>query len=182
MSFAKVVSAAGMGGAVVVPIDSAERLRVDLDWTRSAVLGEVHAAAALDLVEHLDRLVARRQAVADVYAELECADARVVPQRTTEGDQHAWVHWVARFPGVDRDRLAKKLDAMGIGSKPYYAPVLHRLPGRSFSGAGSLLPVTDVLHDEALALPMSSELSTKEAERVFWSVLGALNEVGDDPR
>lgn len=181
MSFAKVVSAAGGGGAVVLAEADAERLRTTVDWTRSATLGEVHAAAGLDLVEQLDELVARRAAVAQVYAELARIDPRVVPQRTMDGDVHAWVHWVARFTGVERDRLAKKLDALGIGTKPYYAPVLHRLQwSPPFSGAG--LPVTDVLHDEALALPMSSELSVGEAERVFWSVLSALDEVGDDPR
>ena len=182
MSFAKVVSAAGQGGVAVVPTDAVDRLSSTLDWTRSTALGEIPAAAALDLTERLDRLVARRRAVADVYAELERADPRIVPQRAEVGDEHAWVHWVARFRRVDRDLLTKKLEAIGIGTKPYYAPVLHRLPWRPFAEAASDLPVTDVLHAEALALPMSSELSVGEAERVFWSVLGVLNEIGDDPR
>ena len=182
MSFAKVVSAAGQGGAVVVPTEAVERLSSDIDWTRSSTLGEVHAAAALDLIEGLDRLVARRTAVARVYAELEHADPRIVPQRTADGDGHAWVHWVARFSGLDRERLAKGLEAIGIGTKPYYAPVLHRLPWQAFTESGPDLPVTDVLHHEALALPMSSELSVGEAERVFWSVLDVLKEMGDDPR
>jgi len=182
MSFAKVVSAAGSGGAVVLPLDAVQRLRTDVDWIRSTVMGEVHAAAAYDLVEQLDVLVARRRAVAAVYAELETADRRIVPQRTTGGGEHAWVHWVARFEGVDRDRLTKKLEALGIGTKPYYAPVLHRLSWPGAAEAGTELPVTDTLHDQALALPMSSELSVGEAERVFWSVLCALNELGVDPR
>jgi dTDP-4-amino-4,6-dideoxygalactose transaminase len=146
------------------------------------MLGEVHAAAALDLVERLDQLVARRAAVAQVYAELERVDPRVVPQRTAHGDQHAWVHWVARFTGIERDRLAKSLEALGVGTKPYYAPVLHRLPWPASTDNGSDLPVTDVLHEQALALPMSSELSVGDAERVFWTVVGALDEAADDPR
>ena len=182
MSFAKVVSAAGSGGAVVVSHDAAQRLRTDVDWVRSTVMGEVHAAAAYDLVERLDLLVARRRAVAAVYAELEAVDQRIVPQRTTEDGEHAWVHWVARFTGVDRDRLTKTLDALGIGTKPYYAPVLHRLSWAGAAEPGAVLPVTEGLHEEALALPMSSELSVGEAERVFWSTLSALNELGDDPR
>ena len=182
MSFAKVVSAAGGGGAVVLPTAAVERLRDTVDWTRSTVLGEVHAAAALDQVEQLDRLVARRRAVARVYAELERAHSTVVPQRVAHGDEHAWVHWVARFPGVDRDRLAKELDARGIGTKPYYAPVLHRLPWGDAAECPPALPVTDLLHEQALALPMSSELSVGEAERVFWSVLDALSACGDAPR
>jgi dTDP-4-amino-4,6-dideoxygalactose transaminase/nucleoside-diphosphate-sugar epimerase len=182
MSFAKVVSAAGAGGAVVLADADVDRLRSTVDWTRSAMLGEVHAAAALDLVERLDQLVARRAAVAQVYAELERVDARVVPQRTAPGDQHAWVHWVARFTGIERDRLAKNLEALGVGTKPYYAPVLHRLPWPASTGTGPDLPVTEVLHEQALALPMSSELSVGDAERVFWTVLGALDEAADDPR
>jgi hypothetical protein len=39
-----------------------------------------------------------------------------------------------------------------------------------------------VLQAEALALPMSSELTVAQAERVFWSVLTALDAVGRDPR
>ena len=178
MSFAKVVSAAGGGGAVVLPADAVPRLQADIDWTRSTVMGEVNAAAALDLVERLDVLVARRRAVAAVYAELEAADRRIVPQRTAAGDEHAWVHWVARFPELDRDRLAKDLAVLGIGSKPYYGPVLHRLRWSDHAEPHPGLPVTESLHDEALALPMSSELSVGEAERVFWSVLYALGEAG----
>ncbi len=179
MSFAKVVSAAGQGGAVVIATEAVERLRSTVDWTRSTLLGEVHAAAALDQIERLDHLVARRTAVAGVYAELEHADPRIVPQRTAPGDEHAWVHWVARFRGVDRDALAKKLEALGIGTKPYYSPALHRLPWRPFAERAGDLSITDGLHDEALALPMSSELSVGEAERVFWSVLDALRECDD---
>ena len=86
-------------------------------------------------------------------------------------------------PAVDREPAGEeKLEAIGIGTKPYYSPALHRLPWRTFSESEPDLPVTDVLHDEALALPMSSEVSVGEAERVFWSVLGVLNELGDDPR
>jgi dTDP-4-amino-4,6-dideoxygalactose transaminase len=159
-----------------------ERLRSEIDWTRSTTLGEVGAAAAVDLVEHLERLVARRRAVAGVYAELADADARIVPQRTSAGDDHGWVHWVARFRDVDRDRLAKELEALGVGTKPYYAPVLHRLPWHAIAEPAPALPVTDVLQAEALALPMSSELTVAQAERVFWSVLTALDAVGRDPR
>jgi dTDP-4-amino-4,6-dideoxygalactose transaminase/nucleoside-diphosphate-sugar epimerase len=175
MSFAKVVSAAGGGGAVVVPVEGLRRLQRPVDWIRSATLGEVHAAAALDLVENLDELTQRRRRVADIYAELESAASEVVPQRVSSGDDHAFVHWVARFSGVDRDRLAKELDRLGVGTKPYYGPVLHHLSWGGAAEEASTLPVTDLLATEALALPMSSELSTADAERVFWTVLNVLD-------
>jgi dTDP-4-amino-4,6-dideoxygalactose transaminase/nucleoside-diphosphate-sugar epimerase len=172
MSFAKVVSAAGAGGFVVIPKDRLERLMKPVDWTRSSMLGEVHAAAAVDLVEHLDVLVDRRRQVADAYAELVPA----IPQQVRPGDEHAWVHWVARFP--DRDRLADELGRLGVGTKPYYAPVLHRQDWRGLAEPAPELPVTEALADEVLALPMSSEMNPAGAERVVCAVLGIMRSGG----
>jgi dTDP-4-amino-4,6-dideoxygalactose transaminase len=85
---------------------------------------------------------------------------------------------VARFPGVDRDRLVKELDRVGVGTKPYYAPALHRQPWDGPVAAAAPLPMSDRLDHEALALPMSSELSAVDAERVFWTVLKVLDGMG----
>ena len=171
MSFAKVVSAAGAGGFVVIPSDRLASLQAPVDWTRSSLLGEVHAAAAVDLVEHLDVLVERRRRVAAAYAELPVVGQQVLP-----GDEHAWVHWVARFP--DRDRLAAELGRLGVGTKPYYAPVLHRQDWQGLAGPAIELPVTDALADEVLALPMSSEMNPADAEKVVCAVLGIMQSGG----
>jgi dTDP-4-amino-4,6-dideoxygalactose transaminase/nucleoside-diphosphate-sugar epimerase len=171
MSFAKVVSAAGAGGFVVIPSDRLSSLQAPVDWTRSSMLGEVHAAAAVDLVERLDVLVNRRRQVAAAYAELPAIAQQVLP-----GDEHAWVHWVARFP--DRDRLAAELGQLGVGTKPYYAPVLHRQDWRGLAEPSVELPVTDVLADEVLALPMSSELNPADAEKVVCAVLAIMQSGG----
>jgi dTDP-4-amino-4,6-dideoxygalactose transaminase/nucleoside-diphosphate-sugar epimerase len=173
MSFAKVVSAAGAGGFVVVRSDRLETLVRPVDWTRSSMLGEVHAAAAVDLVERLDVLVERRRQVADAYSEL---ISTAIPQQVLPGDRHAWVHWVARFP--DRDRLADELARRGVGTKPYYAPVLHRQDWQGLAEPAVELPVTDALANEVLALPMSSELSPADAERVVCAVLGIIQAGG----
>jgi dTDP-4-amino-4,6-dideoxygalactose transaminase/nucleoside-diphosphate-sugar epimerase len=171
MSFAKVVSAAGAGGFAVIPSDRLSSLQAPVDWTRSSMLGEVHAAAAVDLVERLDVLVERRRRVAAAYAELPAIAQQVLP-----GDEHAWVHWVARFP--DRDRLAAELGRLGVGTKPYYAPVLHRQDWQGLAEPSVSLPVTDVLADEVLALPMSSEMNPADAEKVVCAVLGIMQSGG----
>jgi dTDP-4-amino-4,6-dideoxygalactose transaminase/nucleoside-diphosphate-sugar epimerase len=172
-SFAKVVSAAGGGGMAVVPAQAADRLRRPVDWTRSALLGEVAAAAALDLVEQLPALTERRREVAAVYAELPAVLPCVVPQRPADGDDHAWVHWVARFRGTSRRHLAAELTRRGVGTKPYYTAT-HRQHWQGLAEPAPPLPVTELLSREVLALPMSSELSVPDAERVFWSVVTAL--------
>jgi dTDP-4-amino-4,6-dideoxygalactose transaminase len=82
------------------------------------------------------------------------------------------VHWVARFEraaDLDRDRVGEQLARLGVQTKPYYAPVLHR----SDLGDGTPpedLPVTELLADEVLALPLSSEMTVEEAERVVMAL------------
>ncbi len=173
LSFAKVVSAGGSGGALVLPADAVDRLRSPVDWLRSVPLAETAAVAALDLLEDLDLLVGRRRAVAARYAQLASVDG-VRPQQVADGDAHAFVHWVARFGGVDRDRLAAELDRLGVGTKPYYTPPLHWHDWGPYAERAGPLPVSDALGREALALPMSSELSPLHAERVTMAVLAAL--------
>jgi dTDP-4-amino-4,6-dideoxygalactose transaminase/nucleoside-diphosphate-sugar epimerase len=173
LSFAKVVSAGGSGGALVLPAGAVDRLRSPLDWLRSVPMVETAAVAALDLLDDLDLLVARRRAVAARYQQLAAADG-VRPQQVADGDAHAFVHWVARFGGVDRDRLATELRRLGVGTKPYYAPPLHWHDWGPYAERAGPLPVSDALGREALALPMSSELSPQQAERVTMAVLAAL--------
>lgn len=176
LSFAKVLSAGGGGGAVVLPAEAVDRLRLPVDWLRSVPLVETAAIAAFDLLRDLDLLVARRREVARRYGELAVA-AGVVPQQAAEGDEHAWVHWVARFGGVDRDRLAAELLRLGVATKPYYAPPLHWHDWGAYGERPWPLPVADGLGREALALPMSSELSPRQADRVTMAVFSALDTV-----
>jgi dTDP-4-amino-4,6-dideoxygalactose transaminase/nucleoside-diphosphate-sugar epimerase len=181
MSFAKVVSAGGAGGAVVVRRDRVAVLDGPVHWLRSALMPEPSAIAALDLVERLPDLLARRTAVAAVYQEL--ADARVMlqAQELRPGDRHALVHWVAcvGWSGDGRrDRVAAALAARGIQTKPYYAPALHRLRWpESRSMPDAALPVTSKIVDTALALPLSSELTVEQAELVVAGLDRALRQV-----
>jgi dTDP-4-amino-4,6-dideoxygalactose transaminase len=176
LSFAKVLSAGGGGGALVLPAEAVDRLRRPLDWLRSVPMVETAAIAALDLLGDLDVLVARRRDVARRYEEIGSA-LGVVPQRAAVGDEHAWVHWVARFAGVDRDRLAAALLRLGVATKPYYAPPLHWHDWGGYAERSGPLPVSDELGREALALPMSSELSPLQADRVTIAVRTALNRI-----
>jgi len=163
MSFAKVVSAGGAGGALVVPAAALARLTGPVDWTRSALMPELAAIAALDQLERLGKLQQRRAAVAAVYDEVLAGLDGVQPQRVRAGDRHAYVHWAARF----RDRsMAGRLAGLGIGTRNYYGPVLHRVPWPGPRLPGPPLPVTELLAAEVLALPMSSELTLDVAEQV----------------
>jgi dTDP-4-amino-4,6-dideoxygalactose transaminase/nucleoside-diphosphate-sugar epimerase len=153
MSFAKTVSAGGSGGAVVLPADIS--MDTPENWLRSSLITEMSAIVGLDSLAAVEALVARRTAVAEIYAS--SLTRWLVPQQVRPGDRHSFVHWTGTVdPAVGRDRLAAALVAEGISTKPYYEDI---------RGAGPL-PVSSWLHAHALALPMSSELSTEQAERV----------------
>ena len=165
MSFAKVLSAGGAGGAVVLPAG------VDTDgpfgWTRSALMNELHAIVALDQLEVLGELVDRRNRNAELYS---AAAARLGldHQRTRPGARHSWVHFVLRIPGGTqrRDRVSTELAALGVGTKAYFDPLHRDAAYDRVRVDGPELSVTEELGDQSLAVPMSSELNDEAIDRI----------------
>jgi dTDP-4-amino-4,6-dideoxygalactose transaminase/nucleoside-diphosphate-sugar epimerase len=178
MSFAKVVSSGGAGGAVVLPRRVVAELGRGPNWLRSSMMSELSAVAALDLVGRLDDLSAARQQVAATYGEVLDRRPDVAVQAVSSTASHAWVHWVLAAHGTTssgrprRDVLMDSLAGLGVGTKPYYSPLLHTL---AWDRSDDLLtreplPVSTALEAEALALPMSSELSQETAEQIAFIV------------
>ena len=159
MSFAKAVSAGGAGGAVVVPASA--DLPVRSGWPRNA-MSELHAIAGVDQLEILPALMHQRGAVRAVYQALVTRHHDLASQALAPGDRHAWGFWVMRVGAGLRPGLQAHLAAAGIETKVYY-PALH-LSG--WEGTDEGLPVSTVLDAQALALPMSSELTVSRAQRV----------------
>jgi dTDP-4-amino-4,6-dideoxygalactose transaminase len=162
LSFAKVVSGGGSGGALVLPASA--DLETPENWLRSSPISEASAIVALDGLAVLDDLVHRRSLVAELLAGALSGDGGMTPQVVRSGDRHAWVHWVMRVsPQIGRDELARGLAAEGVRTKPYYEPIAGVPLGA--------VPVTARLHGEVLALPMSSELTRGQAEQVAAATL-----------
>jgi dTDP-4-amino-4,6-dideoxygalactose transaminase len=179
-SFAKVVSAAGAGGFACLPGDA--KFGPPWSWDRSEGMSELHAIAALDQLDVLDALVAQRGALAATYCravdELAATrDARRVHlQQVLRGNTSTWTHFVVRVPAAHRVEIAAALAAMGVETKHYF-PALHH---SGFDGTrDGALTVTELLHREALALPMSSELTPRQVERVMVGVDRALGECSE---
>lgn len=165
MSFAKVLSAGGAGGAVVLPTD------VDpngpFGWTRSALMNELHAIVALDQLEVLGELVDRRNRNADLYSAA-AAHLGLDHQRARPGTRHSWVHFVLRIPGgtARRDQVSSELAALGVGTKAYFDPLHRDTAYDRLRVDGPELSVTDELGDQSLAVPMSSELNDEAIDRI----------------
>jgi dTDP-4-amino-4,6-dideoxygalactose transaminase/nucleoside-diphosphate-sugar epimerase len=166
MSFAKVVSGGGSGGAVVLPANA--DVSSGQNWVRSAAITEASAVVALDGVAALDALVSRRALVASTFEQALSGTSAFRFQKVRRQDRHSRVHWVTRVdPAVGRDRLAAALADEGVHTKTYYEPLL------ALSDQPAM-PVTSMLHEQVLALPMSSELCRDDAERVAVATTRAL--------
>ena len=146
MSFAKVVSAGGGGGAAVVPVEALYRLHRPVDWIRSATLGEVHAAAALDLVQTPGRARAAQAA-----GGRRLRRARVAPRRrwSRSGSRPAMI--TPGCTGSPGSRRGPRPAGQGARSAGCGDEALLRAgPAPSGDGSGiadepPTLPVTDLL-------------------------------------
>ena len=90
----------------------------------------------------------------------------------TAGGESCYHLYVVR--AADRDRLAERLTAAGVGARAYYSTPLHRQPAmREFAPAKSL-PGVDAAAAQSLALPMGPALSAAEVSEVAQAATAAL--------
>ena len=137
---------------------------------------EASAIVALDQFARLDELLERRRIVAETYHEGLIDLPGLQPQRVEPGCVHSYVHWVmAVGSDVRAVQLAEHLNKLGVQTKPYYSPPLHRfLQGHR---APDGLSVSEALSPRVLALPMSSELTQADARRVVAAVRWSLSRI-----
>ena len=107
----------------------------------------------------------------------------LVAQAPAAGCDPVLAHFVVRVVNRDRDTLARTLLELGIETKPYF-PALHRTTHPDPAWVPDALPVTERLHREALALPLSSEMTARDIDRVLVGIerAGALVPAAAGPR
>ena len=171
-------------GGMIVPAgeSSAAHLRsernqgraVDMDWLDHDRLGfnyrlsDLAAAVGVAQVERLDSLLARRAAVAALYAErLAAIDGVRAPIAGRGAEKRSWFVYAVRLdPDVDRDATIARLAERGIASKAYL-PCIHLFPHLSELGyRQGQFPVAEAAAAESLALPFFPAIGEAQVERV----------------
>lgn len=144
----------------------------------NARMSEFHASLALAGVDRLEGYALARNALADLYRSELTDTPGLRFQRIREGARSSYKDFpmlveAAEF-GLDRNEVARALEAEGIPTRPYFDPPGHRqtayadLPPRH-------LPVTERICARVLCLPMASHMDPEEARRVA-AALRALHE------
>lgn len=144
-------------------------------WLQHTYLGynyrldELSAALGRVQMERLEELMAKRQRVADWYyqriVEIPGVEAPYISPHTT---RMSWFVYVVRFaPEIDRDRVARALEARGIPARPYFLPIhLQPYMVERFGYQPGDFPVTEDLGRRSLALPFSGVMTEAQVETV----------------
>jgi dTDP-4-amino-4,6-dideoxygalactose transaminase len=129
-------------------------------------LSDILCAVGIPQVRRLEELLAARERIAAGYAE-RLRDLPVQLPAADEGDRHGWQAYVIQLDR--RDEAMAALRAQGIQCQiGTYA--LHRLSAYHDQGA---FPGADACFERALALPLHTQLTDAELDRVA-DALGAV--------
>jgi dTDP-4-amino-4,6-dideoxygalactose transaminase len=180
------VLTAGEGGIIATNDDViAHRCRIGRDYGNpgdydcrfvglNARMSEIHAAFALRSLETLEERIARRNELARLYrAALHTIPgigfAEVAPEdRSTYKDFAVLVDPEAF--GSDASWLATALGAERIETRRYFSPPVHRMRAYRDLPPARPLPNTELASERVLCLPMWSDMTGDQVERVALAI------------
>lgn len=182
----------GEGGVVVTNDDDAAGMMRALrnqgrapgdTWLQHTFLGynyrldEMSAALGVIQMRRLEDLLKKRDQVADWYSdrlsEIPGVEVPAVELFTT---RMSWFVYVVKFdPKIDRDALAKRLEARGVPVRPYFLPIhLQPYMQQRFGYQAGDFPVTEDLGRRGLALPFSGVMTEEQVEQVCAAIRAEL--------
>jgi UDP-2-acetamido-2-deoxy-ribo-hexuluronate aminotransferase len=128
-------------------------------------------AGILDVkLKYLDKYSAARNKAAKAYDKaFKVIEGLQTPKRQ-KNSTHVFHQYTLRVKGGKRDALQKHLLDLGIPSMIYYPIPLYKQDAFAKYYNGKQLPVTELLCEEVLSLPMHTELSAAMLEQIISSV------------
>jgi perosamine synthetase len=174
----------GEGGVVVTDDQSGAEMMQALrnqgrapgdTWLQHTFLGynyrldEMSAALGATQMGRLDELLMKRDRVANWYSdrlsEIPGIELPVVEPFTT---RMSWFVYVVRFDAkIDRDALARRMEARGVAVRPYFLPIhLQPYMVERFGYRAGDFPVTEDLGRRGLAVPFSGVMTEEQVEQV----------------
>lgn len=141
-------------------------------------LDEIRSALGVAQIDRITELLARRERVARLYTER----LQLLPDvQTPEADPRvkmSWFVYVVRLgPRLDRDRIAARLQAAGVPTRPYFS-VIHLQPfyRERFGYRGGEFPMAEQLARSTLALPFHGRMGEAEVDQVCRALTGAIQQ------
>lgn len=174
----------GEGGAIVTGDDQIAELCRSMrsqgraktgTWLHHERLGynyrmsEIHAAIGLVQLSRLDKILERRDEIAQKYNEcLKKIEGVKIPFIDQKVTKTSWFVYVIRLDkGIDRDGVLQHLVDEGIQCKPYFTPIhLQPFYVDMFGYQKGDYPVCEAVGDSVIALPFFNKITDEEIEMV----------------
>jgi perosamine synthetase len=174
----------GEGGVVITDDDKAADLMRALrnqgrapgdTWLQHTYMGynyridEMSAAMGASQMTRLDELLSKREQVVAWYearlSEIAGVEVPFIESFTT---RMSWFVYVIRFEEkINRDEMAKRLEARGIPVRPYFLPIhLQPYMMERFGYREGDFPVTEDLGRRGLAIPFSGVMTEEQVDFV----------------
>lgn len=139
-------------------------------------MDEMSAALGVAQLRRLPSLLEARSQVADWYEqELKDIPGIELPHKSATTTYTSWfvyVIWLER--SVNRNEVIRRLDALGIPSRPYFSPIhLQPYMAEKFGYQAGAFPIAEDLGTRGLAIPFSSKLTQEQ----IYQVASALRQV-----
>jgi len=141
-------------------------------------LDSMQAAVLRIKLRHLDEYCDARRAVADYYDNAFKGNANIVTPFRAAYTDHVFHQYTLQLKNVDRDAVPQKLAERKIPSMIYYPVPCHKQNMlKDFGGMDYHLPITDMLQDCVISLPIHTELTEEELSYITKNFLEVINEL-----
>ena len=135
-------------------------------------LDTIQAAILRIKLRRLDQYCYARRQAADFYDKAFKNHPRIVTPYRAPYSYHVFHQYTLQLNGVDRDVVQQKLAERNIPSMIYYPVPCHKQNMLKHYGvADTFLPVTDMLQDKGISLPMHTELTEEELSFITKNVI-----------
>ena len=126
-------------------------------------LDTIQAAILRIKLRHLDEYCTARQSAADYYDNAFKNNPNIRTPYRAPYANHVFHQYTLQLSNVNRDKVSEMLAEREIPSMIYYPVPCHKQNMlKDFGGANFHLPVTDMLQDCVISLPIHTELSEEE--------------------
>jgi len=182
----------GEGGIIVTDDDEIARLARSMrnqgrgemgTWLLHERLGynyrldEMSAALGVSQLRRIEIFLEKRERVASLYTKKLQSFDWVRPPVVKPNVRMSWfVYVVTLADGLERDPVMQEMEAMGVPSRGYFAPI-HLQPyiRRMLGTKEGMLPVTENISKRTIALPFHNNLNEEQIGRVVSALEGAVS-------
>lgn len=142
----------------------------------NAKMNELCAAMGVCNLRHLDGEIEKRRKVAERYWERLEGAPGVIAFKPGEGVRHNYAYLPVLFDsqvfGATRDDVFDALDAVGVGARKYFYPLVSDFACYRSVYTSDRTPVAKKAASQVLTLPMYADLALADVDRICDAVLG----------